>query len=88
MSQKKKIENVIVREEIWPKITKGTHSVLTEHEDGRVEMSWDWEQLNKEINDAIRECNIGQSSQSVVSEPGKKTRAKTNAKKGKKNELV
>lgn len=88
MPRKKKTADVIVREETWPKITKGTHSVLTEHEDGRVEMSWDWEQLNKEINDAIRECNIGQSSQTVVSEPGEKTGTKTNAKKGKKNELV
>ena len=88
MPRKKKTEDVTVREETWPKITEGTHSVLTEHEDGRVEMSWDWGQLNKEINDAIREYDIRQSSQTVVGEPGKKTGTKTNAKKGKKNELV
>ena len=101
MARKKKTDKDVIDEvskltaeitltdtENWPKITKGSHITITEHQNGRVEMTWDWEQLNKDINDAIREFNISQSSKTVVGEQSKKTRTKTNPTKGKKNELV
>jgi hypothetical protein len=39
--------------ETWPKIVKGTHLTVTKHEDGRVELVWDDEQLTKEVLAAI-----------------------------------
>ena len=74
--------------ENWPKITKGSHTTITEHQNGRVEMTWDWEQLNRDINNAIWEFVNSNSSQTRVSENDKKPRAKTSRKKGSKNELV
>lgn len=72
----------------WPKVFKGSHSTIIEHQDGGVEMSWDWEQLNKDINNAIREYEHSQSGKNAVSEISPKIRSKSNGKKGKKNELV
>ena len=40
-------------QETWPRITQGTHSTITEYEDGRVEMTTNWEVLSQEINQAI-----------------------------------
>ena len=45
MATKKKIT--------WPKVTKGSHLTVTEHEDGRTELEWDDEQLLKEVREAI-----------------------------------
>lgn len=37
----------------FPRVTKGTHLTVTEHQDGTVEMDWDWDKLVEEINQAI-----------------------------------
>ena len=37
----------------YPKVTVGTHLTVTEHEDGRTELTWDDEQLLKEVREAI-----------------------------------
>ena len=101
MARKKKTDKDVIDEvskltaeitltdtENWPKITKGSHITITEHQNGRVEMTWDWEQLNKDINNAIREYEHSQSSKVVVGEQSQKTGTKASRKKGSKNELV
>ena len=101
MARKKKTDKDVINEvskivtednlthtQNWPKITKGSHTTITEHQNGQVDITWDWEQLNKDINDATRNFDLGQSSQTSVSENDKKPRAKTSRKKGSKNELV
>lgn len=72
----------------WPKTTQGSHLTITEHKNGQIDMTWNWEQLNKDINNAIREYEHSQSSKVVVSEQSQKTGTKANRKKGSKNELV
>jgi len=37
----------------WPKVVKGNHLTVTTYEDGSVEMVWDFEALETEINTAI-----------------------------------
>ena len=37
----------------FPKVVKGNHLTVTTHEDGRVEMEWDWEALKTEIAEAV-----------------------------------
>jgi len=70
----------------WPIVTKGSHLTITEHGNGRIDMTWDWDQLNKEINDAILQHS--KSSKDTVSKTSNKTSTKSNGRKGKKNELV
>ena len=81
----------------WPKITKGSHLTITEHENGKIDMTWDWEQLNKDIKNAIQQYEQRQSSDTVVeleiagkkgSKTGTSKRKASSAKKGKKDEVV
>lgn len=58
----------------WPKITKGNHSTIIEYENGNFEIDWNWEQLNKDINNAIRVYE--QRTDKAVGEQGKKTSTK------------
>lgn len=39
----------------WPKITKGSHSVRTEYEDGTIIFEQDWDALAADVNKAIQE---------------------------------
>lgn len=48
--------------DVWPKITKGTHSTFIEHEDGTVEMQTDWVALGNEINQAIASLETTQQT--------------------------
>jgi hypothetical protein len=41
--------------EKWPKVIKGSHSIRTEYEDGRVEFVNDWEALKRDVSQALRE---------------------------------
>lgn len=50
-SKKKKVKET----EVWPKVIKGSHSVRTEYEDGRVEFVSDWEALKKDVQNALTE---------------------------------
>lgn len=48
MAKKKLVYNVD-----WPKITKGSHSTITEHEDGSITFVTDWEALARDVKQAI-----------------------------------
>jgi len=39
----------------WPKITEGSHSIRTEYEDGHVEFITDWEKLERDVKQALRD---------------------------------
>ena len=78
----------------YPKVTVGSHCTIIEHENGNFEMTWDWDQLNKDINNAINartsankpEPNKKSKKKSSV---GGRTNTKPNSKrKGEKNEMV
>lgn len=53
MPRKKKTEEQL--QETWPKIIKGSHSVRTEYEDGRVDFETDWEALKRDVQNALTE---------------------------------
>lgn len=53
MVRKKKTEVAV--QDIWPKIIKGSHSIRTEYEDGRVEFETDWEALKRDVQNALTE---------------------------------
>lgn len=44
----------------WPKVIRGSHSIRTEHEDGRVEFETIWEELVNDVNQALREYQVQQ----------------------------
>jgi hypothetical protein len=74
---------------VWPKVIQGSHSTITEYEDGRIDMTWDWNKLNKDINDAIDQQSESQKINSDSSaKAGKSNTGKSKTKKGSKNELV
>jgi hypothetical protein len=50
-SRKKTLENNTNSE--WPKVNKGSHLTVTTFEDGRTELIWDDEALEKDVRDAI-----------------------------------
>lgn len=37
----------------WPKVVKGSHLTVTTHEDGRTELEWDHDQLQKDVLAAL-----------------------------------
>ena len=43
----------------WPKVVKGSHLTVTTHEDGKTELVWDDEQLEKDVLSALK--NTGKS---------------------------
>ena len=51
MATKKKV----TKEEVWPKVTIGSHSVRKEYEDGSVEFHTDWEALKRDVSQALHE---------------------------------
>jgi hypothetical protein len=73
---------------IWPKVTQGSHSTITEYEDGRVDMIWDWDKLNKDINDAINQQSTSQKLDSEINPKTRKSNSKSKTKKASKNELA
>lgn len=54
-TRKKKTEEVLETEVVWPKVTIGSHSTRTEYEDGRVEFVTDWDALSRDVKEAIAE---------------------------------
>lgn len=38
----------------WPRVTKGTHLTVYEYEDGKTKLEWDYNQLLKEVKEAIQ----------------------------------
>lgn len=73
---------------VWPKVTQGSHSTITEYEDGCVDMSWDWDKLNKDINDAIKTISTGQNINIELDTQTRKNTSKAKTKKASKNELA
>lgn len=51
-SKKKSAEDKLSNE-TWPKITKGSHLTVIEHEDGRRELQWDDDALLRDVQAAI-----------------------------------
>jgi hypothetical protein len=43
----------INKELTYPIVTKGSHLTVTKYEDGRTELEWDDEQLQKDVDAAI-----------------------------------
>ena len=43
------------KKELWPKIIRGSHSTRTEHEDGRVEFVTHWDELTRDVQNALTE---------------------------------
>lgn len=41
------------KNESWPKVTVGSHLTVTEYEDGRTELKWDDEALQRDCEEAI-----------------------------------
>lgn len=39
--------------ESWPKVVEGSHLTVTTHEDGRTELTWDDEALQRDVKEAI-----------------------------------
>ena len=72
----------------WPKVIQGSHSTITEYEDGSVDMTWDWDKLNKDINNAISQWIESQNINSKLSAQTRKSNSKSKTKKASKNELV
>jgi len=53
MATRKKKQKVELSEELWPKVTKGSHLTVTEYEDGKVDMVWDDDALARDVRNAI-----------------------------------
>lgn len=41
------------KKETWPRVVKGSHLTVTTYEDGRTELEWDDEALEREVREAI-----------------------------------
>jgi len=44
--------------ESWPKVVQGSHLTVTTHEDGRTELKWDDEALQRDVNEAIASLSV------------------------------
>ena len=66
---KKKIKSQVEETVILPQIVRGSHLTITYHADGRVDMEWDWDQLNREINEAIETWYSKSTTEIGVSDP-------------------
>ena len=44
---------VEVKNEVWPKISKGSHLTVTTFEDGKTELVWDDEALLNDVRKAL-----------------------------------
>lgn len=58
-----------INEEVWPRVVKGSHSVRTEHEDGRIEFTQDWDALARDVSLAL-----ANQTNTVVQEKPKRTK--------------
>ena len=47
------------KSESWPKVTVGSHLTVTEYEDGRTELVWDHDALQRDCEEAI--ANAGKA---------------------------
>lgn len=58
-----------------PKVIRGSHSTRTEHPDGRVEFVTHWDELVRDVNDALASLD---KLVEVTEQKVKKTRKKKN----------
>jgi len=42
----------------WPKISQGSHLTITTYEDGRTELKWDDEALQRDCEEAIASLSV------------------------------
>lgn len=52
---KKKSKSVVKEKEVWPKIIRGSHSTRTEYEDGSIEFVTHWDELVRDVQNALTE---------------------------------
>ena len=64
----------------WPKVEQGSHLTVTTHEDGRTELTWDDEALEREVREAIEAYELSQLK------PAVRAKAATRKKKEKTSE--
>lgn len=57
----------------WPKVVRGSHSIRTEYEDGRVEFETIWEDLVNDVNSALREYESKQLEQLESLDPAERS---------------
>ena len=55
-------------------VTKGSHLTVTTHPDGKTELEWDWEALQRDVKEAI--ASVSKDIVAVTEEKVKKTRKK------------
>ena len=68
------------KKESWPKVVKGSHLTVTTHEDGRTELVWDDEALEREVREAIASAELANLK------PAVRAKAATRQKKAKAKE--
>ena len=49
----------------WPKVIRGSHSTRTEYEDGRVEFVTHWDELARDVHEAIASYELSQLKPAV-----------------------
>lgn len=52
--QPRKKKQAVIVDDQWPKVTKGSHLTVTTYEDGRTELEWDDEALQRDVDEAIK----------------------------------
>lgn len=56
----------------WPRINQGTHLTVTTHEDGKTELTWDWDALVSEVREACATIESATTKSKVVTQRKKK----------------
>jgi hypothetical protein len=57
-------------DDVWPKITKGTHLTVTTYENGRTELAWDDKALRREIRESQEAYELGLLKPAVRAKAG------------------
>ena len=50
---------------VWPKVIRGSHSTRTEYEDGRVDFVTHWDELERDVREAISSYELLQLKPAV-----------------------
>ena len=54
VTRKKTSEPKKTKKVVYPKVTEGTHLIVVEYEDGKTELIWDDEALEREVREATK----------------------------------
>lgn len=77
ISSKKKVKE----DDVWPKVEKSSHFTITRHENGKVDMVFDWDQLEKEVAETIKSYQDRRDAERRAPKTETKPKAKRKAKK-------